>query len=202
MKSSTLRDLNDRGLRLTFVAAAKTGDKTTGRYLQTLLRGWLAEDPARTEAEFARLSELSRGTINNLKNKGEGAGAVTVERFAKAIGKTKAQLYADADRWSRGGQVVDREPGIDGPCYGDLPGWREAEAEARKLYPDVPDVGFRLAGSMHGEAIPARIDARVVGELARWAWTVAGFRERIETETADVQARLDEKRAVKGRKRT
>jgi hypothetical protein len=198
MLPSTLRDLNQPAGTLRLVAQAKTGDAGTGRYLQKLLKDWLAEDPSRTEAEFVQLSGLSKGTVNNIKNKAEGAGPTTVEKFAKALGKTKAQLYSAADRWARSGEssAVEREPGIDGPRYGDLPLWREAELEARQLYSHVPDVGFRLAASMHGEAIPQVVNARVVGELAEWAWRAAGFRERIEAETAEVKEKLESKRAA------
>jgi hypothetical protein len=201
----TFSNLNFSAANLGYMAAAKTGDPVMGRYLQMLLREWVAAETGRTDADFVRLSGLSRGTVNNIKNKAEGAGRQTVEKFAAALGKTAGALYAAGDRWHRTGTgelgPEDRETELDegdsGSRYGELPGWRQAEIEARKLFSDVPDFAFRLAAGMHGGAVPEVIDARTVGELASGAWRVSGFRARIEAETTQAKENLERQRELK-----
>lgn len=81
--------------------------------LRKLLLEWLAADPSRTEVDFAKLADLSKATINNLKNKGTGGGPRTVRGFAKVLGRSPAQLYAEAEGASPSSACLLRH----------LPGW-------------------------------------------------------------------------------
>jgi len=205
-KMLTFSNLNNADDTQGLMGAAKTGDLAMARFLQAVMKAWLAYDPERTDAEFHRISGLSRGAINNIKNKAEGAGRKTVDGFARAFGVETWQLYAAEHRWTKEGGheiepknlITEIEPGENGARYGDLPGWREAESEARALFAEVPDVGFRLAADMRGGALPTLITARTVGELAMWAWHATGsYQDRIRAETAEVQANLDKSRKLR-----
>lgn len=75
----------------------KPTDNLMGAYLQKLLRDWLAEHPGSTEVDFAKIAGLSKATINNVKNKGAGAGSKTVQGFARVLGVPPSRLHADAE---------------------------------------------------------------------------------------------------------
>jgi hypothetical protein len=186
--------------------SAKTGDRAMGEYLQHVLREWLAADSSRTEAEFAALAGLSRGQVNNIKNKAEGAGAVTVQKFALALGVSRLQLHADQERWeaARSGRapVVELDQGVRGVRFGDLPGWAEQEAEARRAYPDIPGYAFDRAANTSGGQPPRQITAAAIAELAGWWLRNAPREERRQAEREEVLRQIGEQRARAVRKET
>ena len=96
----------------------KPSDHDVNRYLRKLLLEWLAADPRRTEVDFASLAGLSKATINNVKNKGQGGGSRTVKGFAQALGKTPAQIHAEAEGATPLSAFVLRN----------LPGWEQIRA--------------------------------------------------------------------------
>jgi hypothetical protein len=134
----------------------KPADHDMGRYLQHVLRSWLAEQPDRDEASFARLAALSKATVNNLKNKGVGAGSKTVSGFARVLGRSVPQLHAEADAWAAGRPLA--LPGALRFC--DVPGWREGEARLRQTPRgrSFSDDAWRLAATTANEKLPPVID--------------------------------------------
>lgn len=135
----------------------KPTDHEMSVHLQRLLKEWLAEDPRRTEVDFAKAAGLSKATINNVKNKGGGAGHKTVAGFAKALGQTTTQLHAAAAGAS---QPL-------GPSFRDLPGWQEIKDRLRATPRgrSYSEAAWRAAGSTASDAMPAELDEFTVLQL-------------------------------------
>lgn len=137
----------------------KPSDTLTGAYLQKLLREWLAADPSRTEVDFGRLAGLSKATINNVKNTGTGAGFKAVSGFARALGKTVPQIYAEAEGASVLSAFVLRN----------LPGWEQMRAKisATARGRHYSDAAWRAAGNTPSpQAI--ELDEFQVQQLVEW----------------------------------
>jgi hypothetical protein len=82
------------------------------------------------------------------------------------------------------------------PAFGDLPGWREAEAEARRRFGDlIPGFAFDRAARTMGGAPPAVISASTVAGLAKF-WLESSSREdRIAAERDEILAKKAEEDA-------
>lgn len=143
----------------------KPPDTDMNRYLRKLLLEWLAADPARTEVDFAELAGLSKATINNVKNKGTGGGSRTVKGFAKALGKTPAQLHAEAEGAAPLSAFLLRS----------LPGWEQMRARVRattrgRIYSDA---AWEAAGNTPAPQVLA-LDEFQVQQLVEWWHNVLG----------------------------
>lgn len=143
----------------------KPADHEMGAYLQHVLREWLVAEPDRDEASFARMSNLSKSTVNNIKNKAAGAGSRTVKGFARMLGREVHQLYADADAWRRG-----QAPGAQvSPQrrFAEVPGWAESEARLRQTGRgrSYSDEAWSRAASTASERLPAKVDDFAVLQL-------------------------------------
>lgn len=145
----------------------KPADHDMGRYLQHVLRTWLTEKPDdRDEASFARLAGLSKATVNNLKNKGVGAGSKTVMGFARVLGRSVPQLHAEADAWSAGRPLAL----LGAPRFCDVPGWRESEARLRQTSRGrtFSDAAWHLAATTANERLPQLVDDFAVLRLVEF----------------------------------
>jgi hypothetical protein len=74
--------------------------------------------------------------------------------------------------------ITGQDTGPAGFHARSLPGWAEAEAEARVRFPLLPEVALRAAGEFMLPTVPARVDAGLVGELARIWYEAAAEADR------------------------
>lgn len=137
----------------------KPSDDITGAYLQRLLREWLAADPARTEVEFAHLAGLSKATVNNVKNNAAGAGPKAVRGFAQALGKSSAQIYAEAEGATALSAFLLRN----------LPGWEQMRARigATARGRHYSEAAWRAAGNTPSPQT-LQLDEFQVQQLVEW----------------------------------
>jgi hypothetical protein len=137
----------------------KPPDESMSAHLRRLLLAWLAEDPTRTEVDFAKASGLSKATINTIKNKGAGGGFRTVQGFAKALGKTPAQLHAEAEGATPLSAYLLRQ----------IPGWEQirknvAMTPRGRLYSEA---AWRAAGNTPAPQVLI-LDEFQVQQLVDW----------------------------------
>lgn len=143
----------------------KPSDHSTGAYLQRLLKDWLAADPRRTEVEFGQLAGLSKATINNIKNNGTGAGSKAVRGFAQALGKTAAQIYAEAE----GASVLSAF------TLRSLPGWEQMRVKisGTSRGRHYSEAAWRAAGNTPSPQM-LNLDEFQVQQLVEWWHDVLG----------------------------
>ena len=118
---------------------------------------------------------------------GGGASLATAHAVSRVLGTTVADVL--------GWPVAEVVPAS--PRFGDLPAWRLAETEARRLYGDVlPSFAFDRAANTKGGAVPAVIDARTVFQLAKFWFDTASQEERIAAEREEILAKKAEEDAT------
>lgn len=119
---------------------------------------------------------------------GGGASLATAHAVAKCLGTTVADVL---------GWPVAEVTSKGTPRFGDIPAWRLAEAEARRLYGDVlPGFAFDRAANTKGGAVPSVIDARTVFQLAKFWFDTASQEERIAAEREEILAKKAEEDAT------
>jgi len=107
---------------------------------------------------------ISQSLVSGAQTEARGLGMMTIERLADYAGVSVDEVVGreSAPRSARG--VVDR-PELT--RFRDLPGWREADIEARARYGDrVPAYAFHMAGEMTSPLPPEHVDAFVVRDYA------------------------------------
>ena len=86
--------------------------------------------------------------------------------------------------------------------FGDLPGWAEAEAEARRIYGDfLPMSSWEAAREMRGAQWPREIAPRTVYRFAKAWFEQVGEEELIERERAEIRRQIAAYRATDEAKR-
>ena len=129
-------------------------DKILNDYIRRRIESWLAEDESRTATQLAEASELTSTTISDLRSGKVGVGLASLKKLARVWHTTAAALEEAADHEQQGAQpakgirTVYDQPG-GSSAWGDLPGWPEAEAEARRKYARlmIPDKAWEGLGS-------------------------------------------------------
>lgn len=121
--------------------------------------------------------KMSQAGLSSFLSGKTGAGSGLAQRVAVMAGVSLEYLLTGTQRGKR---------------FRDLPGWAEAEAEARKRYRRIPDYAWRGAGGLISFDPPRNIDAAVVLGFAQ-AWEAAANEDDIErAEMADVEALAQE----------
>lgn len=113
----------------------------------------------------------------------DGAGVQLAEAVARETGVTLDEL--------RSGRRGEAQPAGTVPCFGDLPGWAEAEAEAREKFGRrLPAYAWQVARSMMGAQAPAKIDAVTVFGLTSSLWEMMGDDVRAEALRRQAEAEM------------
>lgn len=163
-------------------------------------RGWTSRELAeraglRSETHVASLLSRSGPRSPN---------GDTLVQLARALGVSSDWLMSgeEASPVAPSAVVVrDELPPEGAKRFGDLPGWAEAEAEARRLYgEDLPAYCWEAAREMAGNRWPAEITPQAVFRFARVWFEQASEEERIQRERAEVRAQIAAYRAEQARK--
>lgn len=111
---------------------------------------------------------------------GRGVGPKLLEGIADHTGYSLDYLYGRTDHpWPA---TTDDRPL---PLFKNLPGWKEADIEARKIFGrKIPDYAFTAAGNTMGLKPPELINAFTVAELARW-WVDTASDQQISAALID-----------------
>lgn len=110
---------------------------------------------AGSQAEASRQLGYTQQQVSRVMH-GIPAGRTFAERIAEHLGTTFAELTGR-------GLVAKRE---ERPAFANLPGWAEAEAEARRRYRHVPPEAFDAVGSLSGAAAPKAVTPEWIGQMA------------------------------------
>ena len=104
---------------------------------------------------FAKALKVSQPTVTNFLN-GGNAGLQLAMVIAQA-----ASLTLVVER----GAVRIGAPTSTGTPWRELPGWDDAVADARKMFPRVTDAAWSWLGSLVGDAVPG-LSAAALGMMA------------------------------------
>lgn len=141
----------------------------------------LVEDMG-TRTAVAHLLGVDQPQISQLLNENAGAGFPLAATLARHLGVSIEQLVDGRAAPARGGAGAIR--------YGDLPGWAQASAEARRAHGQrLPAVAFDLADDFMGMGPPTVIDARTVFNYARACWE--GLNDEQQNAAMAAQARAE-----------
>jgi len=188
------------------MASGKSAPDPLRAYLQYRVRAWIEEEPGRRGYHLARLAGISGAQITQIKNGGKSVGIKAIRGLAAAFDMTVGQLEQEAGEWSRDPsrrperfQLLLARPSVRNE---DLPGWREAEKQAR-AHANLPEWCFEVARGRTG--IVPRGGATRDYVLAE-AWTALQYaqpedRLRWTNEELDRKADAAEKRAKRKKRR-
>lgn len=183
------------------MASTRHGDPVMGRYLQHLLIEWL-KATNESEAEFARRAGISRAAINKLKNSATGGGPLTVEGFARALGRTAVQLYQERDQWRREEQglpPIESQALLDRPLtFGDLPGWSAHERALRSTRAGrrFSEAAWESARHTTGGKLPGQLDQLTVLRLVElWQDVIDDADGSGAAEQAEIEAKTEAAKA-------
>lgn len=115
----------------------------------------------------------------------------TLVRLARALGVSSDWLMTGDDTPEPPSAVVvrDSEHTLAFRRFRDLPGWTEAEAEARRIYGDeLPEYCWGYAGNLAADRWPTVITAKTVFLFAKTCFEQASDEQRVEREREEVRA--------------
>jgi transcriptional regulator with XRE-family HTH domain len=129
---------------------------------------------------------FSQGHVSRLINgRGEGADAETLARCSDALEISFEWLATGRGDINPRARVVELDTPARKPIrFGDLPGWHDAELEARARFDDIPDYAFDRAADTSGGRAPSKIDEHTVANFAR-AWLASTTREERKAAEAE-----------------
>lgn len=114
-----------------------------------------------TQVAVAKLLGVSQQTVSQVL-RGDAAGVVLAKRVADALSLTFDE-------------VLGRSTPQDEPKLGSLPGWTEAEAEARRRFRYVPEAAWTAVANLRTAQPPRRLTPDWIGALASdWARVLDG----------------------------
>lgn len=138
----------------------------SGRAIEPEISAYLAELVRRETARGVTLSALAskagvtHAQLSNLRSHSRGAGFKTLVGLANALGKTLAEIVSEAHDWARANPVASTDGAepehVRAAAFGGLPGWAEAEQQARAMFRRVPDAAWVGARALMGAQFPAR----------------------------------------------
>lgn len=134
---------------------------------------------------FAKAAKVSHPIIKDITSgKHRLSKAETVEKLAEYFDLKMPELHRAADRFAlENPDLIEAEGFLQGaadsrveydepraPVLRSMPGYAEAEAEARRRYRNVPDEIWRLVGSSSGAAFRPPITPELLVDLATVMW--------------------------------
>lgn len=149
------------------------------------------------------LSHVRDIVENEKQGKKVSPRADTLQAFAKAAnvsylwlstGEGEPGRFQDTDAPSpepTSAVVVRDTDDPEGPqTFGDLAGWPEAEAEARRLYDEIPGYAFEAARNQGGARFPRVVTAETVKAFAMAWLNQTAIEEKIRLTKERVRAEL------------
>jgi transcriptional regulator with XRE-family HTH domain len=122
------------------------------RYIREKLKERIRETKE-SQRELADRLKLSKGSITQIFGEGRGVGWTTAEGFMALMRIDEETLFRQA-REFEAKNPAPPPPRRVGASWGDLPGWKAAEAEARRRFPHVPEDAWLAARRMSGATDP------------------------------------------------
>jgi transcriptional regulator with XRE-family HTH domain len=156
---------------------------------ERLLRAIKARGLSRNKA--GQKAGLAPGHITKLINgKGVGVAPETIQRLSKAL-RVNYEWLATGEGAMDDGSPLPPSVDVDEPArvFGDLPGWEEAEAEARKLFDEIPSDAFEAARQTSAPRLPELVDATTVGKWAMTWFEQMSREDRLKAERDAIHAR-------------
>lgn len=135
-------------------------------------------------------AKLTQGHASRLVNDRHHAPEPdTIERIAEALDIDYRWLATGKGEMLVSRRALELDAKQGKPIrFGDLPGWAEAEREARERFDDLPAYAFDRAAGTSGGKPPTKIDAHTVAAFAR-AWLESSTREERRQAEAEEVAR-------------
>lgn len=123
---------------------------------------------AGSQAEASRRLGYTQQQVSRVM-RGIPAGRSFAERIAEHLGTTFAELV--------GRTAAARHR----PVFSSLPGWEEAEAEARRRWRHVPAAAFDAVRGLSGAAVPTHVTPEWIAQLASvYAMALRGEGEDVD----------------------
>jgi hypothetical protein len=172
---------------------------------------WVMKARGTNPSRWSEDAGLSRTTVRGILKKikeGEDPNPTqrTMEALAGAAGVSVAWLISgegapdDLGSPPAPSAVVTRDGELPQGGYrrfGDLPGWAEAEAAARRTYRDLlPDFAWEAAAGQAGAVWPTEVTPQTVYRFAKAWFDQATEQELIERERAEVERQIAAYRAT------
>jgi len=154
----------------------------------------IAEDFAGNGSKCAEATGISQSLISGVTSGVRGMGMMMIERLADYAGVSVDEVLG---RDVAPGSARHARGRAEPMKFSELPGWREAEAEARTRYGDrVPAYAFRMAGEMTAPLAPEHVDVFTVRDFAEMWLRNAPEKTRIEAFMAGLNAEIARNEAV------
>jgi transcriptional regulator with XRE-family HTH domain len=122
-----------------------------------------------TRVDLARKLSVTKGWITQWLNDERTAGDKVRKGMRALLNMSGDEIENAAEEYGRSIMPADRVVRTDGaPVFGNLPGWHEAETQARALrrYRHISQEGWEAARELRGAKAPAQITPELVGDLA------------------------------------